>query len=545
MSKEIKQREILTKKNGSSPTNILIEGDNYHALSVLNYTHKGVIDMIYIDPPYNTGNRDFIYNDKFVDLEDTYRHSKWLSFMSKRLQLAKNLLKNDGVIFISIDDNEQSNLKLLCDEIFGEENFISLLSVENNPKGRKNSNYISVSSEYCLIYAKNKYIGYFTEVIPKDVKDMIKDKEGNYIHNSGKRVLVGENGFNKRVTNYKSSKHYSVYYNKSLDDLIIKKENKLSEIDNELISRGYGRYISYTKGNFVENTYTSDKLLSLFNEGELDIKEEKIYEKNFSSSTRLKSLLTNRKYKAIVNNQLIEYEIDLKTTSAQQMLNEMLGKEVFSFPKNTSFIKLLAQLCPNKNAIVLDYFAGSGTTGHAVLMLNSEDGGSRKFILCTNNEGNNNDGCKIAEDICYPRIKKAIQGYKKQSGEEVAGLGGGLKYYKTDFVDAEQTDVNKRNLVDKSTDMLCLKEDCFDEVKKGQEYIIFSNGQGKLLGIIYDDAGIVHFKKAAKKMNKKFVVYVFSLDESAREDEFDDMRSLVDLKPIPAVILNVYKRIFK
>ena len=119
---EDKKREI----NGDTknPTHILIEGDNYHALSVLNYTHSKSIDVIYIDPPYNTGNNDFKYNDKFVDREDSYRHSKWLSFMSKRLKLAKNLLKNKGVIFISIDDNEIGQLKLLCDEVFAEDNFI-------------------------------------------------------------------------------------------------------------------------------------------------------------------------------------------------------------------------------------------------------------------------------------------------------------------------------------------------------------------------------------------------------------------------------------
>lgn len=118
----------LAVKQDEAPANIIIEGDNYHTLSVLSYTHKGLVDIIYIDPPYNTGNKDFIYNDRFVDKEDDFRHSKWLSFMEKRLKLAKELLKETGVIFISIDDNEQAQLKLLCDEIFGEENFIGNLA---------------------------------------------------------------------------------------------------------------------------------------------------------------------------------------------------------------------------------------------------------------------------------------------------------------------------------------------------------------------------------------------------------------------------------
>ena len=114
--KEVKDKEIIT--DPSQPTHILIEGDNYHALSVLNYTHKGKIDLIYIDPPYNTGNKDFVYNDCYVEKEDTWRHSKWLNFMSKRLELAKELLTEKGVIFISIDEHEYANLKIICDEQF-------------------------------------------------------------------------------------------------------------------------------------------------------------------------------------------------------------------------------------------------------------------------------------------------------------------------------------------------------------------------------------------------------------------------------------------
>ena len=137
---EDKEKEIVLDKNKN--INFLIEGDNLHSLYMLEKTHKNSIDMIYIDPPYNTGKKDFIYNDKIVNEDDDFRHSKWISFMHNRLVLAKKLLSYKGVIFISIDDNEQAQLKLLCDEIFGEENFVAMLSVENNPKGRKNSNFI-------------------------------------------------------------------------------------------------------------------------------------------------------------------------------------------------------------------------------------------------------------------------------------------------------------------------------------------------------------------------------------------------------------------
>lgn len=220
----------------------------------------------------------------------------------------------------------------------------------------------------------------------------------------------------------------------------------------------------------------------------------------------------------------------------------------FPFPKSLyAVMDSIRAIIHNKhNAVILDFFAGSGTTGHAVMELNKQDGGNRKFILCTNNEDNNGDGTKIATDILYPRIRNVIRGYTGiRDKKDYKGLGGNLKYYKTGFVDAEPTDKNKRDLVDKSTEMLCLREDCFDEVKKGKEFRIFKDSKDKHLGIIYDDEGIEAFKSEAKKTKKKFVVYVFSLDDSTREEEFKDVRKLVELKPIPAVILNVYKRIFK
>ena len=154
----IKSNCITTSKK--EPVNILIEGDNFHSLSCLNYTHKNKIDLIYIDPPYNTGNKDFIYNDKWVEKDDSYRHSKWLSFISKRLTLAKNLLLDDGAIVISIDINEMSQLKLLCDKIFGEKNLVSLITVKvKDPAGVGQESYLFDVSEYCLIYAKK--IDYF------------------------------------------------------------------------------------------------------------------------------------------------------------------------------------------------------------------------------------------------------------------------------------------------------------------------------------------------------------------------------------------------
>jgi len=151
--KEVKNKEIITDKN--KPVNLLIEGDNYHALSVLNYTHAKKVDVIYIDPPYNTGAQTWRYNNDYVDKEDAFRHSKWLSFMSKRLRLAYSLLPSDGFLICAIDDNELFSLGLLLDEIFGESNRLGLVTVLHNPKGRNQSKFFSANSEFMLVYARN------------------------------------------------------------------------------------------------------------------------------------------------------------------------------------------------------------------------------------------------------------------------------------------------------------------------------------------------------------------------------------------------------
>ncbi|GAG21569.1 unnamed protein product, partial [marine sediment metagenome] len=201
-------------------------------------------------------------------------------------------------------------------------------------------------------------------------------------------------------------------------------------------------------------------------------------------------------------------------------LQTVLPNLEFSNPKPVELIiKILSYFSP-KEGIILDFMEGSGTTGHAVLELNKRDNGQRKFILLNINE-RKKEGDKevsICTDICYPRLERIINGSEKGKG-----LGGNLKYFKTEFVDAHPTDKNKKKLVDHSTEMLCLKEDCFDEVKTGQFFKIFNNYKGNYLGIVYDDEGIEPLKKEVKKISKEMSVYVFSLDASAREEEFEDV----------------------
>ena len=432
---------ILDKKytyNAESSENMIIHGDNLLALKSLLPEYEGRVDCIYIDPPYNTGKKEgqWVYSDNVNDPrikkwigevvgaegEDLSRHDKWLCMMYPRLKLLHKLLSNKGVIFISIDDNELASLKLCCDEIFGSSNFIGYLSVEINPKGRKNSDYISISNDYCVIYAKNKKDTCFLENIPKDKKDLSVDENGNLVHNSGKRVLVGENSFNNIVQDFNSKKHYTVYYNAEHCDMILKKETSLSEMDDELISKGYVRYCSYSAENFVENTYTAEKIVELFENKALDFKNGKIYEKNFSSSIRIKSILSNRNYQTYDSNgNIIDYKIDVKTTSAGQELKDIFETTatIFNNPKNKGLIEILISLIDNKNALVLDSFGGSGTTAHAVLDLNKK-GGNRKFILV--------EMMDYADTITAERVKRVIDGYG-EGNKAVEGLGGDFSYY--------------------------------------------------------------------------------------------------------------------
>ncbi|WP_201328884.1 site-specific DNA-methyltransferase [Thermotomaculum hydrothermale] len=414
----------------------------------------------------------------------------------------------------AIDANELFSLGLLLDELFGEKNRVGLVTVEHNPKGRNLSKFFSENSEFMLIYTKDIRLAKFNDVaIDEDKKTSfnLEDAKGRYRLEPFMRVRTSWSRKNK------PQNYYPIYVSKDLKTITLEKREGYYEV--------YPKTADGREWGWKNIPKTFEKLNK---DGYFVAKKEgnqiKIFHK-YREKQVFKNIWINKKYHS-------EFH-------GTNLLKKILGENLFEYPKSLYLLEDILKITSKKNSIILDFFAGSGTTGHAVLELNKEDGGNRKFILVTNNENN------ICTDVCYPRIEKVIKGYKNLRGEWVEGLGGNLKYFKTDFVDAEPTDLNKKKLVDKSTEMLCLKEDCFDLVKEAKHFRIFKNPQGKHLGIIYDDEGIEPFKKEVKKLKKKFVVYVFSLDESAREEEFEDVIEMVELKPIPAVILNVYRRIFK
>ena len=445
--------------NPNTTENIYIEGDNLEALKLLRRNYHGKIKMIYIDPPYNTGN-DFVYRDDFsiteeelaklsgdtiekerlqkVSKDDARYHTKWLNLMYPRLKIARELLSENGCIFISIDDNEVENLKKICSEVFGQDNFVGMLSVENNPKGRKNSDFISVSSEYCLIYARDKTKSYFVENVPKKSSDMTLDENGRYVHNSGKRVLVGENSFNNPVTVVTSDKNYSVYY-REIDYTVILRKEEYDEVDQSLLDAGYVKYYSSHKGKLVENTYTQERFMELFRDKALAFSNGKIYEKNFSDSIRMKSQLVNREYEAIVHGEKKNFSMELTTTGANTYLKELFALSDVPFPasKNTGFLKMLISLFDEKDFYVLDFFSGSSSVADAIMQLNAEDGGIRKFIMVQLPELTweyNDNGEKLAkkenkvafqagyDNICEigkERIRRATKKIHKDNPEAV------------------------------------------------------------------------------------------------------------------------------
>lgn len=506
---EVKSKEIIKDEN--EPTHILIEGDNYHALSVLNYTHKGKIDLIYIDPPYNTGKADeFMYNDKYVDINDGYRHSKWLSFMNKRLELAKNLLSDKGVIFLAIDDNEIAQLKLLCNQVFGEDNFIAQFIRKNKAGAGHDSGQIAVEFDYMLCFAKNKSEVVFekeTLDVENDAKYKLEDK---HVAHRGKYYL--------RDLDYKGS------YSES-GDYPIQTPDK-TEI--------------YAGGKFGKpNTWrwSKDKVKWGIENDYIVFKKTKDQWKVYIKQYQYVDNENNLRERKLPYRALIQF----LNSDGSQELNNIVQQNIFKFPKPTALIEFCINLLGNKNITVLDFFAGSGTTGHAVLKANSKDKGQRKFIICTNNENN------ICEEVTYQRIKKVISGFKDLKGKKIEGINGNLRYLKTSFVaNNRNKDQLKIDITKRCTEMLCLKEGIFNLIKEETDYKVFKQGN-RYLAVYYDfaNASLDELKEEMNSLKGEKVLYCFTVDNNGLDKtNFRDWKN-IRLEPIPQKILDVYKRIFK
>lgn len=488
-------REIVC--DPTLPYNIIIEGDNYHSLYALSFTHKKSIDVIYIDPPYNTGNNDFIYNDSYVDKTDQFRHSKWLSFMSKRLRLAKNLMSKRGLIFISIDDIEFAQLKLLCDSIFSEKNFVVDL-IWNSRKSVSNDTIISMNHNHTLIYAK-------------DIETIQKNKQ-QYRLRSNKDKF--SNPDNDPLGDWTADPFDA--------------PNIRPNLTYPILNPNTGKVYYPPKGRCWRTTENEYK--RFLSEGRI------VFGKTGKAKPQLKRYFFEAVEKGIVSKSI--WDDVGTTTNGTQELEKLFGEKKFNNPKPVSLILKILELASFEDSTILDFFAGSGTTGHAVLKLNKEYGGNRKFILCTNNENN------ICTEVTYPRIEKVIKGYS-----DVGGIPANVKYYTQTFIPVITSDNDKRELVNRSTEILCVAEDCFEKVRERDnqsDYSVYKNGK-KQMAIIYDEDSISNCIEYLNTHSSEHetVIYVFSYDHTYDAEDFARLNIKFSVKPIPEAIINVYRKISK
>lgn len=421
--------------NFDESDNIIIEGDNLEVLRLLEKSYFNKVDVIYIDPPYNTGN-DFVYNDDFKQDKDEFEkqnnikneeghktetkntrsdgrfHTNWLNMMYPRLRLARNLLKEDGVIFISIDDNEQARLKLMCDEIFGELNFIGNWPRLKSTQGKNDSNYPVSKHDYLLIYSKDKFKTPWNQKETNTSYYNQDDNDGRGPYHTKNYISATEGlGYIKSL-DFEIEINGKTYFPKSGNKRtrwLWSKERIKKAIDlNILVPRGeYVYQKKYKNFEFDEN----DEFVPKTSKTNFD--SLNCIENNFSNKTGTKNL------------------------------KEILNGNVFQFPKPVNLIKYVVNLINNKNSIILDFFAGSGTTAQAVMELNKEDGGNRKFILVQypeKSENLENTEFETIADITRERIKRSIEIYDYKEN--------GFKAFKLQDSNLKSFDANANDSVD-------------------------------------------------------------------------------------------------
>lgn len=376
--------------------NLIIEGDNYDALRNLASTHAGEVRLIYIDPPYNTGRKDFVYNDSYFDATNQYRHSTWLEFMYQRLRLAKELLADDGVIFVSIDDNELFNLGLLMNKVFGERNFIANVIWQKVYSPKNTAQHFSDDHEYVLVYARDR-----------------EQWKPNPLPRSEAQDKAYKNPDNDPRGPWKPS------------DLTAR--NSYSE----------GRYpLTCPSGRYIEGppagTYWRVSKAKFV---ELDKDNRIWWGKSGNNIPALKRFLTEVK-QGVVPQTLWTYEEVGHTQDAKKQMNDILPKErnddVFSTPKPLQLMDRILRLATKPGDLVVDFFAGSGTLAQALLRLNAEDNGDRRFILVSNTEATATEPSKnLCRDVCAERVQRTIEGYRSEKSGDIPGTGGNFAYMET------------------------------------------------------------------------------------------------------------------
>lgn len=575
--REVKERQIVNDTETEHyPNHILIEGENLQALVALTYTHAGMIDVIYIDPPYNRGENDFIYNDRYIDKENPFKHSLWLSFMRKRLIIAKELLSPNGVIIVHIDEHEFDALHMLMEnEIFSEEcNLGVIIWNKMNPKGDAHS--VAIMHEYILVFCKNKesYLESETNLMrDKPNAQKIIDKAKSLFNKIGTKGVPDE--IKSILKSYNVHKDVMSLFEINYDfDTVVKEfQNWLKKSD---FSKGEKAYKYIDKQGQVFRTVSMawpnkdkapddywiplrhpltneicplpskgwrnpSKTMELLLGDESTVEYKDMVVKGEIAFTQKKNGACNipERVYLLKDNMLENVSSIINDGSSSEQLFEDLGLN-FPYPKCMNIAKyLLSNVIRSKELIILDFFAGSGTTMHATMQLNKEDGGHRKCILVTNNENG------ICENVTYERNKRVIEGYTKPNGEFVEGLkDNNLRYYKIDFKERKQSHQSNRELFHEMKDLLCIKEDIYQEQHqfgslplKGKERMIrYFAENGREMLMVYDTRVIPFIVKEIEKMSEKVLplkIYIFADGAYPYTDDFATVIDKVSLVPMP------------
>ena len=557
---KILRPDVEASKDFDNTKNMLIVGDNLDALKLLQESYLGKIKMIYIDPPYNTGH-DFVYHDNFtvkkadfednstdsdgnvIISEDEYAensktngrfHSDWLSMMYPRLKLARNLLTDDGVIFISIDDNEQANLKKLCDEIFGEDNFITEFVWHSNKKGRQMDKNIKTTNEFILCYAKDEQeMTIFDKIVKVDrsgkvERDEISEYQKGYpLHNGTAAFHI----------NNRPNLAYSIYVKPDNTDVItldekVKTKNgyviQESQKGKDLESKGYIRIVPKRNEKYGTQRvwrWGSEKFLREYNTELILAKELDgyyYYQKNRISEDGN----TTQKY--------TNY-IDIDSSRGRNDINALFdNKPIFDFSKPVDLLSILMDIATNKSSTVLDFFSGSGTTGHAVMDLNAEDGGKRQYICVQLDEKTDEKsearkaGYDTIDQITAERLRRA--GEKVKSEHPEADIDTGFRVFRVDDSNDNENIRKPLGEIDQS-DMF----DMIDNVKKDRTPLDL------LFGIIYTSALPFDLKLETRKIGENTVYMYGYLDENTGliacfDDEVPEetVKEIAKLNPLTA-----------
>lgn len=446
-------------RGGDKPSHVVIQGENYYALETLLYTHEGKVDVIYIDPPYNTGSSTWIYNDRFVDDNDAYRHSRWLAFMQRRLEHARRLLKPTGVIIVAIDDTEHARLKLLLDQVFGEHNFVANIVWQGNVKN--DARFDGGGLDYMLIYGRA-----VQELVDRDIRWVEEKPDVDAVFSAARDAWEASGGdaelASRQLKRWWSSqpkdsavvasKHYSYvddarpgepYFASPLMSPNLR-PNLVYDLRHPITGRPFR-----TPANGWR--YARESMSALISAGgvrfgkdETTLPTKKVYLRDVATQTPTPSFREDRR-------------------SAGRHLEEALGSREFPFPKNVEVVARWIQIVSDSNpaAVVVDFFAGTGTTAEAVMRLNAGDGGRRQSIIVTNNELGKVAAAKLAkagfgpgdpeweaegvfQKVTWPRVETVVTGTRRDGSTYSDGLAENVEFFQLAYEDPDLVQLGRR-----------------------------------------------------------------------------------------------------